>query len=125
MDFACDIIKKGILFGVEIRWNRNEKRRKPLAETREKVSGSYLEYRGWPLVREENTIIYGDMSEKCILILEIMSYGANNLPDKILIQVVDSKDPNKILRQGAKNGLYEAFSLGVVWLDHECRKDAE
>ena len=96
-----------------------------MSETREKVSGSYLEYRGWPLVREDNTIIYGDMSEKCILIMEIMSYGANKLPDKVLIQVVDSKDPNKILRQGAKNGLDEAFSLGVVWLDHECRKDAE
>jgi len=95
-----------------------------MAETREKVSGSYLEYRGWPLVREENTICYGDMNEKCYLLLEIMSYK-DNLPDMILIQVVDSKDPNKILRQGQKNGLYEAFNLGVIWLDHECRKDAE
>ena len=95
-----------------------------MAETREKVSGSYLEYRGWPLVREENTICYGDMNEKCSLLLEIMSYK-DNLPDMILIQVVDSKDPNKILRQGQKNGLYEAFNLGVIWLDHECRKDAE
>ena len=94
------------------------------AETREKVSGNYLEYRGWPLVREENTICYGDMNEKCYLLLEIMSYK-DNLPDNILIQVVDSKDPNNILRQGAKNGLYEAFNLGVIWLDHECRKDAE
>ena len=94
------------------------------AETREKVSGSYLEYRGWPLVREENTICYGDMNEKCYLLLEIMSYK-DNLPDKILIQVVDTKDPNNILRQGAKNGLYEAFNLGVIWLDHECRKETE
>ncbi len=94
-------------------------------EKREKVSGKYLEYRGWPLVREDNTICYGDMNEKCILLLEIMSYKENNLPDKILIQVVDSKDPTKILRQGDKKGLYEAFSLGLVWLDHECRKDAE
>ena len=94
------------------------------AEKREQVSGNYLEYRGWPLVREDNTICYGDMNEKCYLLLEIMSYK-DNLPDNILIQVVDSKDPNNILRQGAKNGLYEAFSLGVVWLEHECRKDAE
>ena len=95
-----------------------------MAETREKVGGSYLEYRGWPLVREDNTICYGDMNEKCYLLLEIMSYK-DDLPDKILIQVVDSKDPTKILRQGQKNGLYEAFNLGVIWLDHECRKDAE
>ena len=96
-----------------------------MAENREKVSGKYLEYRGWPLVREENTICYGDMNEKCILILEIMSYNDKNLPDKVFIQVVDSKDPNKIYRQGVGKGIYEAFNLGVIWLDHECRKDAE
>ena len=86
------------------------------------VSGQYLEYMGKPLVREGDTICYGDMNEKCILILEIMAYNDKDLPSKVLIQVVDSKDPNKILRQGDKNSLYDAFNLGVIWLDHECRK---
>ena len=94
-----------------------------MAEAKNIVSGKYLEYRGWPLVREENTICYGDMNEKCILILEIMTYK-DELPDKILIQVVDSKDQSKIIRQGQGKGLYEAFNLGVIWLDHECRKDS-
>lgn len=93
-----------------------------MAEAKNLVSGKYLEYRGWPLVREENTICYGDMNEKCILILEIMTYK-DELPDKILIQVVDSKDQSKIIRQGQGKGLYEAFNLGVIWLDHECRKE--
>ena len=91
-------------------------------ENREKATGKYLEYKGKPLVREDNTICYGDMNEKCILILEIMTYK-DELPDKILIQVVDSKDQSKIIRQGQGKGLYEAFNLGVIWLDHECRKD--
>lgn len=95
-----------------------------MAEQKTRVSGKYLEYKGRPLVREENTICYGDMNEKCILILEIMTYK-DNLPDKILIQIVDSKDTTKIIRQDSRNGLYEAFNLGVIWLDHECRKDAE
>ena len=90
------------------------------AEKREQVSGKYLEYRGWPLVREENTICYGDMNEKCILILEIMSYNDKGLPDKILIQVVDTKDPAKIYKQGSKEGLHDAFSLGLIWLEREC-----
>ena len=38
------------------------------------VSGEYLEYLGKPLVREGDTICYGDMNEKCILIMEILSY---------------------------------------------------
>ena len=94
-------------------------------DKKEIVSGKYLEYKGKPLVREGDTICYGDMNDKCILILEIMSYkksGGNDLPDKILIQIIDSKDPGKILKQGSKDGLYEAFSLGCVWLDQALKK---
>ena len=86
----------------------------------EKVTGKYLEYKGKPLVREGDTICYGDKNDKCFLILEIMSYkkvGENDIPDKIFIQVVDSKDPNKIVKQGDKNGLYDAFGIGLVWLE--------
>ena len=91
-----------------------------MADKRELVSGEYLEYKGKPLVREGNTICYGDMSEKCILILEIMSYkdvDGTSLPDKIFIQIIDSKDPNKVIKQGEKNGLHDAFSVGLVWLE--------
>ena len=99
-----------------------------MADNKATVGGKYLEYKGKPLVREGDTICYGDMEDKCILILEIMSYKKTpegDVPEKILIQVVDSKDQSKIIRQGAGKGLYEAFNLGVIWLDHECRKDAE
>lgn len=91
-----------------------------MAEDRAKVSGEYLEYKGKPLVREGNTICYGDMSDKCILVLEIMSYKdveGNSVPDKILIQILDSKDSTKIIKQGEKSGLYDAFSIGLVWLE--------
>ena len=89
-------------------------------DTRPLVTGDYLEYLGKPLVREGNTICYGDMSEKCILVLEIMSYkdvDGKQLPKNILIQVIDSKDPTKIIKQGSKEGLHDAFTMGLVWLD--------
>lgn len=86
----------------------------------ELVEGKYLEYKNKPLVREGNTICYGDKTEKCFLILEIMSYkkvDGEDVPDKILIQIIDSKDPTKIIKQGDKSGLYDAFSIGLVWLE--------
>ena len=89
-------------------------------EEKMSVSGEYLEYMGKPLVREGDTICYGDMNEKCILVLEIMSYkevDGKKLPKDVFIQVIDSKDPNKIIKQGKKEGLYDAFSIGLVWLD--------
>ena len=90
----------------------------------ELVEGKYLEYKDRPLVREGNTICYGDKTEKCFLLLEIMSYQKDeatgeDLPEKIFIQIIDSNDPNKILKQGEKTGLYDAFSLGLVWLERE------
>lgn len=91
----------------------------------ELVEGKYLEYKGKPLVREGNTICYGDkLAESCFLLLEIMSYkkdeaSGEEVPDKILIQIIDSKDPNRIIKQTDKSGLFDAFSLGVVWLERE------
>ena len=89
-------------------------------ENRATVEGKYLEYLDKPLVREDNTICYGDFNEKCVLILEIMSSKTVNgkeLPEDVLIQVIDSKNPTKILKQGMKKGLHDAFSIGLVWLD--------
>lgn len=96
-----------------------------MAEEIKLVEGKYLEYKGKPLVREDDTICYGDMNDKCILILEILSYkseGGKSLPDNIFIQVVDPKNQTNILRQGSKQGLYEALELGLVWLEHELKK---
>ena len=87
-------------------------------DTRPQVSGKYLEYLGRPLVREGVTICYGDMTEKCILILEIFSYDAGtNTPKDILVQVIDSNDPNKIIKQANKKGLHDAFTWGLVQLE--------
>ena len=88
------------------------------------VEGKYLSFMEQPLVREGHTICYGDKSEKCFLILEIMSYKkerGHELPEKILIQVVDSKDPGKIIKQGEKEGLHNALSIGMVWLERANR----
>ena len=84
------------------------------------VGGEYLMYKGRPLVREGDTICYGDMNESHILVLEIMSYkevDGQKIPDTIIVQVVESADQNKIIRQGTKNGFYEAFGYGLIWLE--------
>ena len=94
------------------------------AENFAPVEGKYLSYMEQPLVREGHTICYGDKSEKCFLILEIMSYKkerGHDLPEKILIQVVDSKDPNKIIKQGEKDGLHNALTMGMIWLERANR----
>ena len=90
-------------------------------EKREQVSGKYLEYKGLPLVREGNTICYGDMTEKYILIMEIMKYkeeGGERLPCKIFVQVVESQNQSKSVSEGCYDSLYTAFSYGLGWLEN-------
>ncbi len=100
-----------------------------MADDKKLVEGKFLTYQGKPLVREENTIIYGDLNnDPCVLVFEIMSYtgeGEDKVPNVILMQLVDSKDPNKIIKQGQKQGLHAAFELGLIWLDVELKKKAQ
>ena len=81
----------------------------------------YLEYKGRPLVRHEDEIYYGDLSDKYYVFMMIMTYKkASNdkgeIPDKIMIQLLNSetKIPEK---QKVINGLTEAFEFANAWLD--------
>lgn len=84
----------------------------------------YLLYKGRPLVREKNTISYGCAEEKYVLQITIMTtkeYKGSEVPDKVLVQVL-STDPSlpagdRIAKQDMKSGLYDAFDIGVIWLE--------
>ena len=90
-----------------------------MAETREQVKGDILYYKNRPLVREKDTICYGDFTEKCVLIFEIMSYvekEGQKVPGKIFIQIIDSES-GKILKQADKEGMFDAFTYGIFWYE--------
>lgn len=84
----------------------------------------FIEYKGKALVRQGDSICYGNMSDKHILSLMIMAYknvGGKELPAKVLIQVL-STDPSKsfaerIVKQGDKDSLFDAIDIGIIWLD--------
>lgn len=84
------------------------------------VEGKYLMYKGQPLVREGNTICYGDKSAKHFMILDIMSYkkvDGEDVPDNVLIQIVESANPGNVVKHGEKNGLGAAMDMGLIWLE--------
>lgn len=91
-----------------------------MADNKVTVGGKYLEFRGKPLVREGDTICYGNMDDKYVLVLEIMSYknvGGTEIPDDVFIQVINPKDSSDIKNQGSKKGLHDSMSIGLVWLE--------
>lgn len=84
------------------------------------VDGKYIMYKGRPLVREKNRICYGDMTKKCYLSMLILTnkvVGDQEVPDNILVQILTTGENTKILKQGTKAGLFDAFDIGTIWLD--------
>ena len=84
------------------------------------LEGKYVMYKGKPLVREKNLICYGNMTEKCylsMLILPTKTVGKKEVPNNILVQVLTTGPNPKILKQGNKVGLYDAFDIGTIWLE--------
>ena len=93
---------------------------KGLFKMAETVKGKYLEYRGRPLVREGNTIYYGNMDDDYVLLFVIMTtkqYLGQEVPDMIIVQLLSTKEGMKIVKQDVMHGFYDAFDKGVIWLE--------
>ena len=89
----------------------------------------FLNYKGKPLVRKDNELYYGDMSEKYIVKLEILSTkkdGDLNAADKVKVLLMLSDTEltlkSRIIKTSEKSGLYEAMDIGAVWLERELKK---
>ena len=83
----------------------------------------FLTYKGKPLVRNGNTIYYGDMNDDYVIMMRILSskeFGATDLASKVSVQLVNT-DPNvsikeKIVKTSEKKGLYAAMDIADIWL---------
>ncbi len=89
----------------------------------------FLTYKGRPLVRSGNTIYYGDISEKYVIMIQIMSTkkeGDLDIADKLLVQLLDTNSDlrprDRIIKKSEKTGLYDAMDIGAVWLERALAK---
>lgn len=92
------------------------------------AESKFLEYKGKPLVRKNNEIYYGDMSESFIVRFEILSYnkdGKLDIADKVSVQLLDSNTDlemkDRIKKEGARDNLFDALDLGFTWLERALR----
>lgn len=88
-----------------------------------------LTYKGLPLVRSDDEMYYGDPKEKVIVYLKVLSTkeeGGRVVSDKIHVSLISTDttlDPvQRMIKQGVKNGLYNALDVGAVWLQSELNK---
>jgi len=83
-----------------------------------------LEYKGHPLRRKDNLIYYGRMSDKYIIMLQILeskSHEDLELAAKVAVQLQytdpDLKSRDRVVKKSEKTSFYEAMDVAAVWLE--------
>ena len=87
-------------------------------------STPFLMYKGRPLVRSGNTLYYGSMAEKYVIVMQILSTKEENgmqMAEKIQIQLMltdpEVRMKDRIVKQSEQVGLYNAMDIGSIWLE--------
>ena len=78
-----------------------------------------LTYKGKPLVRKDNELYYGRMTDPYVLHLQILTttaVGGQQVADKVQLTLTSTADTTKVMRQSTKRGLYNALDIGSMWL---------
>lgn len=88
------------------------------------VDGDFILYRNRPLVREDNVICYGNMSDPYIIQMIIITekeYKGKKVPDQIYVQLLstDTTKPvnARVVKDIMRSGLSDALDMGVAWLE--------
>jgi len=81
-----------------------------------------LSYKGKPMVRRGDTIYYGDLNEKYIIVFTVKSkkkVGELEVADSITIDLCTNSDSGKqkIIKKATRESLYEAIDIAEFWLE--------
>lgn len=94
-----------------------------MAEKKSKKQ-AFLTYKGRPLVRNGNIIYYGNMYDKYVVMLQVMSQTKikdNDAAATVLVQLMstdeDLRARDRIIKKTEKEGFYNAIDIGSIWLD--------
>lgn len=84
----------------------------------------FLTYKNRPLVRCGNTLYYGSMSDKYVVMFQILTtkdLGGLNVADKVSVQLIntdpDVRPHDRIAQKTEKKGLHNAMDIGSIWLE--------
>jgi len=83
-----------------------------------------LTYKGHPLRRKDNLIYYGSMSDKYIIMLQILETKREQDLDvatriAVQLQMTDPqlKSRDRVVKKSEKDSLYSAMDVAAVWLE--------
>ena len=88
------------------------------------MENTALSYKGHPLRRKDNLIYFGTMSEKYIVMMQILSTKKVNdldVADRVSVQLQltdpEVKSRDRVVKKSEKDSLYAAMDVACVWLE--------
>ena len=88
-----------------------------------------LEYKGHPLRRKDNLIYFGSMSDKYIIMLQVLETKKvkdMDIATKVSVQLQlpdpDLKSRARVVKKSEKDSLYAAMDVASVWLERALTK---
>ena len=88
-----------------------------------------LVYRGHPLRRVDNLIYYGMMSDKYIIMMQILDTKKEqdlDVATKVSIQLQltdpDLKSRDRVVKKSEKDSLYAAMDIAAIWLERALKE---
>ena len=83
-----------------------------------------LMYKGRPLLRKDNQLYYGSMSDSHIVMLQVLETKkvngldvASRVSVQLLLTDPAARSRDRIVKKSEKDGLDTALDVGCVWLD--------
>ncbi len=80
----------------------------------------FLEYKGRPLVRKDNDIYYGDLSDKyhvfMMIMAEVPTSKGIDVPATVMVQLL-AKDSSRPEKQTVSKSITDALETASAWLD--------
>lgn len=93
------------------------------------MAGKTLEYKGHPLQRAGNLVYYGSMSDKYIIMLQILETKKVRDLDvatkvSVQLQLTDAtiKSRDRIVKKSEKDGFWAAMDVATIWLDRALKE---
>ena len=89
-----------------------------------KLSETMLEYRGHPLRRKDNLIYFGSMSDKYIIMMQVLETKkvkdldvATKVSVQLQLTAPDLKSRDRVVKKSEKDSLFAAMDVASVWLE--------
>lgn len=93
------------------------------AASNEKKSNGFFSYKGYPLVRKDNELYYGNMGDDFVVWIQILEASEQNgisTATKVLLYKMATDESlsimDRIVKTAEKSSLYSALDIAYAWL---------